>query len=128
MRRAQLAHRARAERDEIDAVELDGARGRLDEAKDHAAGRRLAAARFADEAERFAGHHVERDAVDGAHGAAGLPNSPFLIGKCLARLANREQRRVRRRRLDATRRRHRAALDDERLVRMSARRSGSSAR
>src|SRR5439155_8564813 len=41
---AQLAHLLRSELHQVDAVELDGAGGGFDEAENHAAGSRLAAA------------------------------------------------------------------------------------
>ena len=47
------------------AVEEHLAAGRLVEAQDRAADRRLAAARLADQAERLAAADLERDAVDG---------------------------------------------------------------
>ena len=46
------------------AFEPDLARGRLDQAQDAAPRRALAAARFADNAERFAGGQIEAHAVD----------------------------------------------------------------
>ena len=49
---------------QVDAVELDLARGRLEQADQRAAERRLAAARLADEADRLAAEDVEVDAVD----------------------------------------------------------------
>ena len=51
--------------------DLAGVAGALREQAEHAAAeRRLAAARLADQADGLAGHQVEADAVDGAHGAA----------------------------------------------------------
>jgi hypothetical protein len=44
--------------------EPDLARGRLEQAQDAAPGCALAASRFADEAERLAGHQIEADAAD----------------------------------------------------------------
>ena len=49
---------------DIRPIELDPARRRVEEAQDHPADRRLAAARLADEPERLAAPDVERDAVD----------------------------------------------------------------
>ena len=57
------------ERRELGPGEAHGSRRRLVELQDRAAGRRLAAAGFPDEAERLALFDEERDAVDGAHGA-----------------------------------------------------------
>ena len=51
------------------ALELDRAAGRVEQPQQQAAGGRLAAAGLADEAERLAALDVERDAVDGVHGA-----------------------------------------------------------
>ena len=52
------------ERRDLDAVETDRARRRLDEAKDQPTDCGLAAARLADEAERLAAPDVEVDAID----------------------------------------------------------------
>ena len=49
---------------EVPAVELDGARGRLEQLDHRAAGRGLAAAALTDQAEGLAGADVEVDAVD----------------------------------------------------------------
>ena len=64
--RARAARRLPSARDVL-ALEPDLARGRLDQAQDAAPGRRLAAARLADEAERLAGCDLEADAVDRVH-------------------------------------------------------------
>ena len=56
-----------AECDDVPALEPDLARGRLDQPQDAAAGGRLAAAGFADQAQRLAGGDVEAHAVDGVH-------------------------------------------------------------
>ena len=50
---------------QLDAIETDRARSRLDEAKDQATDCGLAAAGLADEAERLAAPDVEVDAIDG---------------------------------------------------------------
>jgi hypothetical protein len=55
------------ERRQVDPVEAHRAGGRLDEAQDRPAERRLAAARLADEPERRPAPDVEVDAVDGPH-------------------------------------------------------------
>jgi hypothetical protein len=63
---APRAQRLRGQGDEIVAEEFDAARGRLDQAEQHAADRRLAAAGFADQAERLAQGDIETDIVDRA--------------------------------------------------------------
>ena len=63
------------------AVEEDLA-GRLVEAQDGAAHGRLAATRFADQAERLAAANLERDAVDGLDVAdVAVEDDPLLIWK-----------------------------------------------
>ena len=54
---------------DVDVAEHHAAARRLDEPQHRAAERRLAASRFADEPERFAGKNVERHAVDRLHDA-----------------------------------------------------------
>ena len=54
--------------------------------------RRLAAARFADDAERLAFHHLEIDAVDGAHDGFGAAEHGLADGEVLDEPAHREQR------------------------------------
>ena len=65
---------------QVDAVELDLAGGRLEQPQERAAERRLAAARLADEADRLAAEDVEVDAVDRLELAdgplAGTPCAP----------------------------------------------------
>ena len=61
---AHLLHRRRAEAEELDPVERDLARRRLDQAQERAAKGRLAAAGLADEAERLAAANLEVDSVD----------------------------------------------------------------
>ena len=92
--RGACASRSRASVSEVDAVELDAAGGGFDEAQNHATRRRLAAARFTDEAECFAGHHVERDVVHGAHGAGRLAEHAFLDREMLGEAADGQQRRT----------------------------------
>src|SRR5262249_29586005 len=68
----RAAHRAQlalAERRDVGAVELDAAAGRLDQPQHGARHRRLAAAGFADEAERLADAKREADAVHRVYGA-----------------------------------------------------------
>jgi hypothetical protein len=67
MTAAPRAHVASAEGGDVLAVELDRAFGRLEQAQHQLADRGLAAAGFADEAERLAGLNREAHAVDGAH-------------------------------------------------------------
>src|SRR6185295_4996668 len=57
--------RAAVERGDVLALEPDLARRRLDQPQDAAPGGGLAAARFADEAERLAGGDVEAHVIDG---------------------------------------------------------------
>ena len=52
---------------QVDAVVEDFAAGRFDQPQDRPAGRRFAAAGFADEAQRLAGVDVEADVVDRVH-------------------------------------------------------------
>ena len=67
MSRRSARSSSRVERRDVLALEPDLARGRLDQAQDAAAGRRLAAARFADQAQRLARGEVEAHAVDRVH-------------------------------------------------------------
>ena len=67
----QMAQVAATERAHVPAGEADRPRRRFDEPQHHAAGRRLAAARFAHERQRLARRHVEGEAVDGPHRADG---------------------------------------------------------
>ena len=61
---------ARRQCAQIDAVEHDPAGRRLDQPKQAAAGRGLAGAGFADQADDGAALHVEADAIDRLHDAA----------------------------------------------------------
>ena len=70
-----------AERGDVAAVELDPPRGQLGEPQQRAPQRRLAAARLADEAERLARLHLERDAVDCAHGGDVAPHHAVAAGR-----------------------------------------------
>ena len=58
-----------AELGDVAAIELDAAAGRLDQPQHAARHRRLAAAGFADQPERFAGADRKADAIHGMHGA-----------------------------------------------------------
>jgi hypothetical protein len=64
---AQAAHLRRRQRHHVGAVVDDLPGVGLDQAQDQPAGRRLAAARLADQAERLAAADGEVDAVDRAH-------------------------------------------------------------
>ena len=67
------------------AVDLDRAGGRLDQAQDGAADRRLAAADFADQAQRLALADREADAVDGIDLADRAAQQALATGKCFLR-------------------------------------------
>jgi hypothetical protein len=73
-------------------VEQDLALAGLDGAEDGAAGRGFAAAAFPDEAERFAAHDGQVDAVDGPHFAGDAARQPGMDGEALAQPADLEQR------------------------------------
>ncbi len=64
---AQRPHLALAQVRDVGAVEADRAAGRLVQAQQRPADRRLAAARLADEPERLAALDRQRDAVDRVH-------------------------------------------------------------
>jgi hypothetical protein len=93
----QRAQRAGARRGDVDAVEANAARVRRDQAQAGARDGRLAAARFADDAERLAASDVERNAIEGADRdrLRDRPAAPFLEG--LGETAHREQGRARQR-------------------------------
>ena len=63
----QAAQLLRAHRADVAAVEQHLAGGGFDQAQDAAPGGALAAARFADHAQRLAGGQLEADAVDRMH-------------------------------------------------------------
>src|SRR5206468_3377678 len=67
------------------------ARGGLDQAEQSAPRRRFAAARLADEAERGALGDVERDPVDGLHGADGALEKAASHGEMDLEIADLEQ-------------------------------------
>ena len=75
---AHGAQRPLVEGAEVRAVELDLAGGRLDQPQQRARQRRLATARFADDAERLAALHLEAHAIDGAHGALAAARREML--------------------------------------------------
>ena len=66
---AQAAQRVLAEVGDLLALEADRARGRLHQAQHQPAGRRLAAARFADQRQRLAAGDLEAHVLDRAHQA-----------------------------------------------------------
>ena len=98
--------RALRERQHVLAAEPHLAGRRLDQPQDAAAGRRLAAARFADQAERFSLLDREADVVDGAHDRRAGANSPRVAREVLDEVADFEQRHQVRRRGSASDLRH----------------------
>ena len=75
------------------AIEQDGARRRVDEAQEQPSDRGLAAARLADEAERFAATDLEADAVHGLD-EADLPlEDPAVDREVLHEVLDLDQRR-----------------------------------
>src|SRR5207344_430861 len=69
------------ERKEIFPVEDDAAERGLDQAKNAATERALAAAALADEAERLSATHAERDVLDGAEIFRAAPEEATLDGE-----------------------------------------------
>src|SRR5690606_28223401 len=61
------------------AVEIDFARGRIDQTHDAAGHRRLAGARLPDDAERLAPPHLQTDVIGGPHLARGLEEAGAAI-------------------------------------------------
>jgi len=92
---AQRAQRLAVEPRDLGALEPDLAGTGLDQPQDAAAGRRLAAARFAHQPQCFAGSNVEADAIDGVHAleprARRRPPSPQSA--CAGRAPTEEYRR-----------------------------------
>src|SRR5206468_8288749 len=87
-------HRAQivaAELADILTVENDLAVGRLDQAQHAASGRRLAAAGFADEAERLAAVDRERDPIDGINAADLTRQQAAVHGEIFLQAADAEQ-------------------------------------
>ena len=82
-----------AEPRDVLAVERDAAGGRLDQPQHGAAHRRLAAARFADQAERLARRDREAHAVDREDVAGGAPKQSLLDGKVLLEVLHLQHRR-----------------------------------
>jgi hypothetical protein len=88
---AHLLEALRAQADDVDAVEGDLARRRLEQPQQRAAERRLAAAGLAHEAERLAAPHVEIDAVDGLQVAGGALEQALLDREVLLEAAHAEE-------------------------------------
>src|SRR5439155_27017583 len=86
--------RARIELADVWPVEAKAACRRLDQAQHESAERRLAAARFADDAERFAGSEREVDAVDRTHGTARAAEKSAPHREVLHEALDLQQRRV----------------------------------
>ena len=89
-RAADLAHRALVERREVLSVEMDLAAGfdpsgRANQSEQRECGDRLAAARFANDAYRFAGTDLEADAVD-------CPRDTVLGVEVRAKVMNAKER------------------------------------
>jgi hypothetical protein len=70
-RASSLAQRARIKRAEILPIEVDLARGRLDQPQQQPPQSRLPAPGLADDPDRFTGHHRQVHVVDGADHSAG---------------------------------------------------------
>src|SRR5262249_52431275 len=87
------------EAEDVLPLEEDLARGRLDQAEDRAADRRLAAARLADETEGLAVADLERDVVDGLHVADGAREDPLLDREVLLQVGDLDERSGRLRRV-----------------------------
>ena len=88
---AKAAQISGAECEDVGAVEVDSACGRLKEAQDRAARGGLAAARLAHECERFASGDVEGYAVHGPKLATHIAEHALLDWKVLLEIANGEQ-------------------------------------
>src|SRR5262245_57897300 len=85
------AHLFGRQREQVRAVVPDGSRGGLDEPEEGAPGGGLAAAAFADEAQRFARRDLERDVVHGADVGHDPREHPFLDGKVFLQVADFDQ-------------------------------------
>ena len=75
------------------AVEHDAALGRFGQTHHHTRERRFAAAGFADQADRFAGEHVEIDAVHRAQDAMRLQETVARQDEVLGQSSHSQQRR-----------------------------------
>ena len=74
------------------AVEADRAGGRLEQLEHQPRGRRLAAARLADDAERLAAVDAERDVLDGVHDAAAAREHAQADGEVLRQVLDLDER------------------------------------
>ena len=86
------AHRRLGQREDVFAVEVRVARGRLEQAQHQPARRRLAAAGLADERQRLADRDVEAHAVDRAHRARRAREETAPHGKVLDEPQDAQQR------------------------------------
>ena len=77
---------------QVAALELDRARGRLDQAQYQAGGGGLAAAGFADQRQRLARADIEIDAVDRAHSAVGATEERRADREMLDQPSDAQQR------------------------------------
>src|SRR5258708_24761899 len=89
---SQLAHARAVEREDVVAIERDGARRRLDETQNGATGRGLAASGFADEGERLRCPDVEGNTVDRAYVTGHSTEHAAFDGEVPRQIANGEQR------------------------------------
>jgi hypothetical protein len=85
----QRAQRGGVHRSDVPPLEPDFSRGGLYESKNRASCRRLPAAGFADDAQRFPTRDVEGDIVDGLHGTYLPREHPFLDRKRLFEVPDR---------------------------------------
>src|SRR5438132_10459771 len=76
------------------SVELDLARGRLEQTDDTASERGFPAARFADESESLAFGQVERHVVDCVHELPVVPEGASVDGEELLQVPNAQERRL----------------------------------
>ena len=88
---AELAKPGRVVRDDVASVELDLACVGADEVHEKARRRRLAASRFADDAEHFSGLNGEADVVDRLHPCHGAVEDPAPDREVLAKVLDLEQ-------------------------------------
>src|SRR6266404_7957342 len=95
LHRASLrAQRLRIEREQFLSVEPDLARSGFYQSQQQPAGRRLAAARFADQRQCFAASELEADAVDRLDDACTAPEKALLHRKVLDEIFHAQQRAV----------------------------------
>ena len=94
---AQRAQFAARELRDVLAFELHAAAGDVDEPQERTARRRFAAARFADERERFPGREIEAHAFDRVHESANATEKSGLDVEARRQSAHFQQRLTRRR-------------------------------